>query len=465
MTSVAKEGRVFGAMSKILIRNALVVVTQDENLGELSDVDILIDGNHIAEVKKDIDTADAEVLDASGCIVVPGFVNTHHHLFQVLTRNLVAVQDAKLFDWLVYLYNVWENITVQDVRAASLAGLGELLLTGCTTSSDHHYLCPQDAGGDLFVSAAEAARELGIRFQLTRGSMSLGKSDGGLPPDSVIEDQETILKDSQRVIELLHDPNKYSMCRVSLAPCSPFSVTAELMRETAVLAREHKVRLHTHLAETHDETEYCLERFGKRPLDYIEELDWLDSDCWFAHCVCLNDDEIKRMGQAKAGVAHCPTSNLRLGSGIAPVPAMLAANVPVGLAVDGSASNDSSNMLRELQQALLVHRVGTAVDSMTARMVLKMATLGGAAVLGRDDIGRISPGYAADIAIFDLSGLAYAGSHQDPLASLLFCGIDSRAKNVIVNGNIVVKDKELCSVDQKLVNQQARQAAIRLLDQ
>jgi cytosine/adenosine deaminase-related metal-dependent hydrolase len=450
-------------MSRVLIQNAVTVATQDADLGEIRSGDVLVDGPRILEVGAGLKAEADEVIDASGRLVVPGFVNTHHHLYQVLTRNLESVQDAKLFDWLRYLYNVWGYVTPEELHAAAQAGLGELLLSGCTTAADHHYLCPACVEGDLFQAEVEAAAQAGIRLHLTRGSMSLGVSAGGLPPDEVVQDQETILKDSQRVITRFHDSAPGSMCRVALAPCSPFSVTPELMRETAALARKHRVRLHTHLAETRDEEEFCLEHFSKRPLALMEELGWLGSDVWFAHCVHLNDDEITLMAETGTGVAHCPVSNLRLGSGIAPVPRMLDAGVPVGLAVDGSASNDSSNMLRELQTALLVHRVGTGVEAMPARRVLEMATRGGARVLGRDDIGTLAPGKAADLAMFDLRGLEYAGATHDPVSALLFCGPGARAEMVMVNGEVVVRDKHLVRLDEHSVAERARQASAGLL--
>jgi cytosine/adenosine deaminase-related metal-dependent hydrolase len=452
-------------MSRVLIQNALAVATQDAGLGEVKGGDVLIDGSAIAEVGVALKAPVDEVIDATGRVVVPGFINTHHHLYQVLTRNLERVQDAKLFDWLTYLYDIWRHITPEDLHAAAHAGLAELLLTGCTTSADHHYLCPACVEGDLFQAEAEAAREVGIRLHLTRGSMCLGQSAGGLPPDEVVQDEEFILKDSERVIARHHDPSPGSLCRVALAPCSPFSVTPGLMRDTAALARKHQVRLHTHLAETKDEEEFCLRKFGRRPLEHMQDLGWMGPDVWFAHCVHLNDDEIGQLAATGTGVAHCPVSNLRLGSGIAPVVKMLAAGVSVGLAVDGSASNDSSNMLRELQTALLVHRVGRSSDvgAMPARRVLNMATIGGADVLGRNELGVIAPGRAADLAVFDLRGLEYAGATHDPIAALLFCGIDARAELVMVNGEVVVRDKHLVRLDEHSVAERAGKASSRLL--
>lgn len=451
-------------MKKILIRNALVVATQDDTLGEIGGGDVLIEGPVVRAVGKNLPAEGAAIIDASDRVVLPGFVNTHHHLYQVLTRNLPAVQDAKLFDWLRYLYDVWKHIRPEDVLAAARAGLGELLLTGCTTVADHHYLvCPGECA-DPFSAEAQAAEEIGCRLHLSRGSMSLGQSQGGLPPDSVIQDEESILCDSERVVKALHDPTPLSRRRVALAPCSPFSVTPTIMKRVAELARKLGVRLHTHLAETIDEERFCLERFGKRPLSYMEEVGWVGPDVWMAHCVYLDDGEIRRMAETGTGVAHCPVSNLRLGSGIAPVPKMLAAGVPVGLAVDGSASNDSSNMLRELRTALLVHRVGTGVAAMPARAVLRMATRGGARVLGRDDLGRIAPGQAADIAIFDVSGMEFAGAHSDPLAALLFCGVDDRAETVLVHGEVVVRERRLVRLDERSIAREARAASCALLE-
>lgn len=450
-------------MSRILLKNSMSVFTADPELGELRGADVLVDGPLIAEIGKGLDVEVDEVIDCSSMIIIPGMVNTHHHLYQVLTRALPAVQDAKLFDWLVYLYDIWKHLSAEDLRAAALSGLGELVLSGCTTCADHHYLCPESAGGDLFKTEAQAAADLGIRLTMTRGSMSLGKSKGGLPPDSVIQDEDFILADCQRVIDEFHDPEPLSMTQVALAPCSPFSVTKELMSSVAHLARENKVRMHTHLAETLDEEKFCLEKHHKRPLELMEELEWMGPDVWFAHCVYLNESEIRRMASTGTGVAHCPVSNLRLGSGIAPVPAMLDAGVPVGLAVDGSASNDSSNLLREAQTCMMVHRVGTAVDAMPARRALQIATVGGARVLGRQDIGSLAPGMAADLAVFDLDSLAYAGSLHDPVASLMFCGLDYRAQLVMVNGRIVVRDKQLVTMDQEKISHDAANASSGLL--
>ena len=432
----------------ILLKNCLAVATVNDSDEVICNADILVEGNQISAVGDNISENADEIINCENKVALPGFVNTHHHLYQMLTRNLPAGQNAKLFDWLVYHYEIWRGISPEAIQISASCALAELLLTGCTTAADHLYLFPENAGGELIDAEIQAAEERGIRFHPTRGSMSRGKSNGGLPPDDVVQTESEILKDSIRVIDKFHNPDKFSMCRVSLAPCSPFSVTTELMRDTAKLAREKNVQLHTHLCETIDEENYCLELYNKRPLEYMESVNWLGDDVWFAHGIYFNDDEIKILGETKTGIAHCPSSNLRLGSGIAPVRKLLDAGAPVGLAVDGSASNDSSNMLQELQRCMLVHRIKSGVDSMPPNDVLRIATRGGADVLGRNDIGSIEPGKAADIALFDLNSLAYAGAMTDPVAALLFCGYDHRAWLTMVNGKIVVRDKRLVGIDE-----------------
>ncbi|OGQ90738.1 MAG: 8-oxoguanine deaminase [Deltaproteobacteria bacterium RIFOXYA12_FULL_58_15] len=434
-------------MSRTMLRRAVAVATMDSKRRVLQAADILIDGKKIVAVGSGLEEPFDTEIDLQGRVVIPGLVNTHHHLYQTLCRAIPRVQDVELFDWLVDLYQVWRHIDAEAVRVGALVGLGELLLTGCTTSTDHHYLFPQKAAANLIDVQASAARELGIRFHPTRGSMSRGVSLGGLPPDDVVQSEEEILEDSERVIRELHDPEPFSMCRVALAPCSPFSVTDKLMEKSAELARKHGVRLHTHLAETLDEEKFCIEMHGLRPLPYMERVGWLGNDVWYAHGIYFNDEEIEKIGSTGTGVAHCPSSNLRLGSGIAPVPELRAAGAPVGLAVDGSASNDSSNMLLEARQALLVQRIRRGVSSTTAMSVLEMATLGGARVLGRDDIGSIEPGKAADLAIFDTRQLAFAGGMHDPIASLVFC-TPGRADMVFVNGELVVKGGKLRGADE-----------------
>lgn len=446
----------------LLIKNALRVATMDDAGTELQDADVLIRGRVIVSVGKDLHEDGAQVLDARGCVVIPGMVNTHHHLCQTLTRATPAAQDAKLFDWLVYHYTVWRHLTPEYAALGAQVGLGELLLTGCTTSTDHTYLYPRGLTG-LVDAQIEAARSLGIRFHPTRGSMSVGSSKGGLPPDDCTQAEEEILRDGERLVKEYHDNGPYAMTRVGLAPCAPFSVSPELMKETAAQAKRWGVRMHTHLCETLDEEAYCLEKYKLRPIDFIESLGWMDSNVWLAHMVHVNDAEIARLAKVKVGVAHCPSSNFRLGSGVPPVRKYLDAGVPVGLAVDGSASNDTSDMLGEARQMLLSHRVKSGVASMPARDVLRAATRGGAALVGRDDIGQLAAGKAADLAIFDVNRLDYAGSAGDPVASLLFCGASHRTKWTIVNGHIVVEDGRLKNADEADVTRRANAACLDLL--
>jgi cytosine/adenosine deaminase-related metal-dependent hydrolase len=378
------------------------------------------------------------VIDASGMVILPGLVNTHHHLYQTLTRALPAVQDVELFDWLMTLYPIWAELTAEAVYVSAQIGLAELMLSGCTTANDHLYIYPNDVTLDAEIRAAQ---ELGIRFHPCRGSMSLGKSKGGLPPDRVVQTEEEIMTDCQRVVDTYHDPNPYSMCRIIIAPCSPFSVTEELMRQSAVWARQRGLTLHTHVAETLDEEEFCLQKVGLRPVEYMQELGWVGEDVWYAHAIYLSEEEIDLLAETGTGVAHCPTSNMRLGSGIAPIREMLDRGVKVGLAVDGSASNDSSHMLAEARMAMLLQ-----AGALSAHEALEMATLGGAAVLGRDDIGSLSPGKAADFIAINLHRLEYAGAGHDPLGTLLFC----RPVNVdlsVINGRVVVEKGHIVGLD------------------
>ena len=386
-------------------------------------------------------------VDARGKIVLPGLVNTHHHLPQTLTRNVPRVQEAPLFRWLTELYEVWRGMDAGAVDVAARVGLGELLLTGCTTTTDHLYLFPRGQERLIDVEIA-AARDLGIRFQPTRGSMSRGQAQGGLPPDDVVQDEEAILADSRRLIREHHDTRPGAMTRIALAPCSPFSVTDGLMRRTAELAREHGVRLHTHLAETLDEETYCQEVYGCRPVEYLRRLGWLGPDVWLAHCVHVSPGEARLFGETGTGVAHCPSSNFRLGSGVAPVRAMLEAGVSVGLGVDGSASNDTSNLLAEARQALLAHRIGADPGRwITAEEALWMATRGGARCLGRDDIGSLEPGKCADLILVDTRRLSYAGASSDLLAALVFSPFPEPVDTAMVNGRVVVEGGSLVGVD------------------
>ena len=393
-------------------------------------------------------------------IAVPGLVNTHHHLCQTLTRAHPRAADAKLFDWLTTLYPVWAGLDEEAVHLAALVGMAELMLSGCTTTSDHHYLFPR--GRTRLVDAEiAAAREIGIRFHATRGSMSVGRSQGGLPPDSVVQDEDEILADSERVIRAYHDPRRGAMLRVGLAPCSPFSVSPRLMRETAELAERHDVRLHTHLAETLDEEAYCLRRFRRRPVQFLADAGWLSDRTWIAHGVHFNAAEIRRLGRGRIGVAHCPTSNMRLGSGIAPVHALARAGCPVGLGVDGSASNDGSHLLAEARQALLLGRVARGADAVKVEDALRMATLGGAACLGRDDVGSLEPGKRADVALFDLRDPTYSGA-GDPLLGLLLCA-PTRVHTLVVDGRPLVEDGELRTLALEPVLERHRRVAARLL--
>ena len=393
------------------------------------------------------------IIDMKGHVVIPGMVNTHHHLFQNLTRAVPAAQNSELFGWLKTLYPIWSNIGPEHVYWSTALGLAELALSGCTTSSDHLYIYPNGAKLDDSLSAAS---DIGVRFHGTRGSMSIGESQGGLPPDSLTEKESFILSESQRLIETYNDSSRYAMQRVALAPCSPFSVSIDLMRESAAMARSYGVGLHTHLAENAEDIEYGLQQFGMRPGEYVEAVGWTGDDVWHAHCVQLNSEEINLFAKTGTGIAHCPCSNMRLASGIAPVRQMLDTGVKVGLGVDGSASNDSGNMLNEARQTMLLQRVNSKASTMTAREALRVATKGGASVLNRDDIGMLVPGYAADITAFKRDNVDFSGSDWDPVASLVFCG-PSKANYTIINGKIVVSEGQLTSIPmEKLVHEHSK---------
>lgn len=440
--------------SEILIRNIFHLVTMNDRDERLSGVDVFIQRNQIARIGKDIEAPGAKVIDASTSLVIPGLINTHHHLYQTLQRNIPAVQDAELFDWLKTLYRVWQHLTPEAVRVSTLLGCGELLKTGCTTALDQYYVFPEGIEEDLIGIQVEAAREVGIRFHPTRGSMSRGESQGGLPPDSVVQDEETILEDCQRVIERYHDPAPFAMTRVAIAPCSPFSVSEDLLKRTVQLAREMGVLCHTHVAETEDENRYCQEVYGKRPLALMEELGWLGEDISFAHGIHFQDEELDLLARTKTAIAHCPTSNMRLGSGVARVPEMIQRGITVGLAVDGSASNDSSDMLGEMRNCLLMHRLNRGASAMTAQGALSLATRGGAKLLRREEIGSLEAGKAADLAMIDLNRLEYTGSLSDPLAAVIFSGINHTVTMTMVNGQIVARDGRLLGVDEaKLIEE------------
>lgn len=433
-------------MSSLLIRNAALVVTIDDDDSRIADGGVYVVDNvirHIGPSHELPATAD-ETVDARGMIILPGLVNTHHHFYQTLTRNVPAAQNAKLFDWLVTLYPIWARLTPEAIAVSTKIALAELMLSGCTTASDHGYVWPNGARIDDQI---EAAREMGVRFHASRGSMSVGESQGGLPPDTVVENEDAILRDSRRAIETFHDPKRYAMLRIVLAPCSPFSVSPDLMRQSAELARSYGVYVHTHLAETRDEEDYCRQTFGKTPIELAEDLGWVGSDVWHAHMVHPHPAEIDRLGASRTGVAHCPSSNMRLASGVAPIRRLVTSGCRVGLGVDGSASNDGSHLLAEARQALLLQRVANGPDALTATETLRLATRGGAQVLGRDDVGILAPGMAADLIGYRLDTLAFAGGAiHDPLAALVFC----QPPNVdlsIINGRIRIQNGQLLDID------------------
>jgi cytosine/adenosine deaminase-related metal-dependent hydrolase len=473
--------------SILLIRRADCVVTMNDAGDELAQASVVMRGPEIVAVGPS-DTVDAqwlplatEVIDAQGHVLIPGLVNTHHHMYQSLTRAIPAAQDAELFGWLRTLYPIWAGLTPDMVAVSTQLAMAELLHSGCTTSSDHLYLYPN---GVRLDDSIHAARAIGMRFHASRGSMSVGESQGGLPPDHLVEREADILADSQRLIDTFHDPARFAMVRMALAPCSPFSVSPELMKESASLARQYRmgVRLHTHLAENDHDIAYSREKFGQTPTEYAESLGWLGEDVWHAHCVKLDDHGIARFATTRTGVAHCPCSNMRLASGIAPVRRMLNAGVPVGLGVDGSASNDAGHLLAETRQAMLLARVGRSLQppttgpdgrasfgcdhgprDMSARDALRLATRGGAEVLGRDDIGQITPGFAGDLALFDLRTLGMAGGAvHDPVAALMFCH-SAHTAYTVVNGRVVCEHGQLRTLFQPRLVERHNQLARQLI--
>ncbi len=427
-------------MSDVLIRNADSIVTMDDTRRVLQGADLRLSGGVIVEIGQGLDGPGA-VVDARGCVITPGLVNTHHHLYQSMTRAVPGAQDALLFGWLKTLYPIWARMTPDHMFASAQVGLAELALSGCTLSTDHLYLYPN---GTRLEDTIHAAAELGLRFHPTRGSMSIGESAGGLPPDTLVEDEAAILQDCIRLVDAFHDAAEGSMCRVGLAPCSPFSVSQDLMRETAALARDKGVMMHTHLAENEEDIAYSLATFGCRPGQYAEELGWVGRDVWHAHCVRLDTAEVDLFARTGTGVAHCPCSNCRLGSGVAPVRAMRDAGVPVGLGVDGSASNDAGNLVAEARMAMLLQRVMRGADAMSPMEALEIATRGGADMLGRDDCGRLAVGKRADVAVWDVSGIASAGS-WDP-AALLLAGPTS-VRDLFVEGRQIVRDGHVTTID------------------
>ena len=459
-------------MSTLLVKNASIIVTMDKNDRELKDTAIFCRDGVIEQIgpQSELPQEADEVLDLQDHIVLPGLINTHHHFYQTLTRALPGTQNANLFNWLTTLYPIWARITPEDIYLSAQTALAELALSGCTTSSDHLYLFPN---GSRLDDEIEGAATTGMRLHASRGSMSLGESQGGLPPDSVVDSEESILKDSERLIQRYHDPSFGSKLQIVLAPCSPFSVSTQLMRDSAILARKYNVHLHTHLAETEDEDDFCMEKFGYKPVAYMQSVDWIGEDVWFAHSVWVNDAELDLYAHHGCGVAHCPSSNMRLASGIAPVMNMLSRGIKLGLGVDGSASNDSSHMLNEVRQAMLLARVNSGIKGasrsapdappqMTARQALSIATRGGASVLGRNDIASLEVVKCADIFAIYLNSLDYAGALQDPLAAVVFCA-PVKAAWTVVGGDVIVREGQFTKFEIQAHARKHNAAAERLL--
>jgi cytosine/adenosine deaminase-related metal-dependent hydrolase len=456
----------------ILLKDILLLWTGSE---EIACADVLIDGGCVKAVGRNLDPRGAdpkspdpasgafEVIDCSSLVVLPGLVNTHHHFYQTLQRCVREIQGVDLFPWLKRLYQIWKNLDEETVYWSTLVACGELLKTGCTTSSDNLYVFPRGKSSRFIDVEIEAAAKIGMRFHPTRGSMSRGESDGGLPPDVVVQTEKEIIEDCDRLVSRYHDPAPGAMVRIALAPCSPFSVSEEILVETARFARERGVLIHTHLAETEDETAYCLEKYGVRPLALMERVGWLGRDVWFAHGVHFTDRELDLLAATGTGICHCPTSNMRLGSGRARVPEMLKRGIRVGLGVDGSASNDSSDMLGELRNCFLVQRLAGGSSAISAREVLTLATRGGASLLGRDDIGAIEPGRPADLVGVDVGDISHAGAVHDYLASLVLCGASHVVDLTIVQGRVVVRAGEIETADEREIVAKANEAAGRMI--
>ncbi len=444
-------------MGNILLKNISYVITMDEKDNIYKNKDIFIEGNRIKDVGDDLKPKEKyNEIDCSKLVALPGFVNTHHHLYQTMFRGIKEVQNMPLFPWLRGLYEFWKHIDSEVVYYGAMVGISELLRTGCTTTTDHHYIFPKNSSINLIDTQIKAAKDIGIRFHATRGSMSLGRDQGGLPPSSVVQAEEDILLDSERLIEKYHDKEELGMTKIALAPCSPFSVTKELLWQTKELARKKGVMMHTHLCETQDEEKFCIDMYGKTPVELMESLEWVGKDVWFAHGIYINDMEMKAI--KGAGIAHCPSSNMKLGSGICRTSELIKAGIPVGIAVDGSASNDGSNMWEEVKRAYLLNHLKYGDSGLTAYEILKMATKGGANVLGRNDIGEIAKEKGADIILLDLQDIAYSGCH-DPIISIVCCGNSNLVKHTIVNGNIVVKDGIIITVDSNEIGSVAHKIA------
>lgn len=447
----------------LLMKNVKYLVTCDDNDRLMTDINMLVTDGVITYIGTEEKTAD-KVIDASRMVVYPGLINSHHHLYQTFTRNLPQVQNMELFPWLKTLYEIWKGIDGDSVYYSSLTGMGELLKTGCTTCLDHHYVFPEHSAGVLLDAQFAAADALGIRMAATRGSMDLSVKDGGLPPDSVVQTIDEILRDSQAVVEKYHDFSRYSMHTVALAPCSPFSVTGGLLRESAVLARSLGVRLHTHLAETKDEEAFTLEHYGMRPLAYMESLGWIGDDVWYAHGIHFNTEELELLAATGTGVAHCPVSNMKLSSGIARIPEMLRMGVKTGLAVDGSASNDGSNMLEEMRVAYLLHRLNSSSGAPSGYDILKMASRGSASLLGREELGHLAEGMAADFFAISLDRIELVGGQYDPKSLLSCIGFKGAVDYTVVNGKVVVEQGRLVNVEEEKIVSKANAAVEKLLN-
>ena len=451
-------------MQRLLIRNISKLVSCDESDTVYENVDLYAEDGVIRAIGPKLEKPAEEVLDARHMLCYPGLINTHHHLYQQFSRNLPQVQNMELFDWLKTLYEIWKNLDTDVVRLSSLTGMGELMKHGCTTCFDHHYVFLAGAG-DLIGTQFEAASELGIRMHCSRGSMDLSVKDGGLPPDSVVQTVDEIMKDSARLIETYHDPAFGSMRQLALAPCSPFSVSAELLRQSAILARQYHVRLHTHLCETKDEENYMLAREGMRPLAFMQTLGWVGPDVWYAHGIHFNDEELKLLAETGTGVCHCPASNMKLASGIARIPDMLKLGVPVGLGVDGSASNDGSSLMEELRMAFFFHRLNSSREAPSGYDFLKIATRGSARLLGRDDIGSLSVGRCCDLFLIDSRRLELVGACHDPKAVLATVGVRGPVDYTVVNGRITVREGRLARIDEEATAREARMVCEKYLEQ
>lgn len=448
--------------NSLLIKNLKYLVSCDQHDSVMTNINVYIEDGVIIDISKKDRIANI-IIDGDNMCMYPGLVNTHHHLYQIFTRNLPQVQSMELFPWLITLYELWKNIDEDVIHATSILGMGELMKYGCTTCFDHHYVFPKGRN-DMIEAQVTAADELGIRIHVSRGSMSLSKKDGGLPPNTVVQTTDEILKDSMRLVEKFHDCSRYSMRQVALAPCSPFSVTPDLMRESAKLARSLGVRLHTHLAETKDEEKFTLQTYGMRPLKYMESLGWIGNDVWFAHGIHFNDEELKLLARTQTGVAHCPISNMKLSSGIARIPEMLQLNIPVGLAVDGSASNDGSNLLEEIRVSYLLHRLQYGNKAPTGYDILKMATMGGAKVLGRDDIGSIEIGKAADFFMINTNRFELVGAMVDPKSVLGTVGLKGPVDYTVINGKIVVQNGNLVTIDEEKTQYEANNCFLKFIN-